>query len=337
LGQIIVGYDLQGRPVRAIQLKAVGSMAAILRETLEPNLAQTAEGTPALIHGGPFANIAHGTSSLVSILLGLSEADYCVVEAGFGSELGAEKFVDIVSRVGGFNVSAAVIVATVRALRHHGGVPAEKLNSTDPEAVKRGLGNLGKHIENVRTLGLAPVVTINKFQSDEPREIQMIEQFCSSLNVPCAVSTVFQDGGEGATELAERVVEATRKGAQSHPVYPLEASVEDKLEAVVKDLYGGIGAEYTSDAKKDLDRIARLSFVNQPICVAKTPLSLSDDPTKIGRPRDFIALVRRLEVAAGAGFNIAYMGDVVTMPGLPKRPAAENIDLTDEGIITGLQ
>jgi formate--tetrahydrofolate ligase len=337
LGQIIVGYDIQGRPVRAIQLKAVGSMAAILRETLEPNLAQTAEGTPALVHGGPFANIAHGTSSLVSILLGLSVADYCVVEAGFGSELGAEKFVDIVSRVGGFNVSAAVVVASVRALRHHGGVPTEKLNSADPEAVKKGLGNLGKHIENVRTLGLAPVVTINKFQSDEQREIQVIEQFCSSLNVPCAVSTVFENGGEGATELAERVVEATGKGAQSHPVYPLEASVEDKLEAVIKDLYGGIGAEYTSDAKKDIGQITRLSFVNQPICVAKTPLSLSDDPTKIGRPRDFTALVRRVEVAAGAGFNIAYMGDVVTMPGLPKRPAAENIDLTDEGIITGLQ
>ncbi|MGA2625814.1 MAG: formate--tetrahydrofolate ligase [Candidatus Bathyarchaeia archaeon] len=336
LGQIIVGYDIQGRPVRAIQLKAVGSMAAILKETLEPNLAQTAEGTPALIHGGPFANIAHGTSSLVSIQLGLSVADYCVVEAGFASELGAEKFVDIVSRVGGLNVSAAVVVATVRAIRHHGGVPAEKLNSADPEAVKRGLGNLGKHIENVRTLGLAPVVTINKFQSDEQSEIQVIEQFCSSLNVPCAISTVFGNGGQGATELAERVVEATGKGSRNHPVYPLEASVEDKIEAVVKDLYGGIGAEYTSDAKKDIEQITRLSSVNQPICVAKTPLSLSDDPTKIGRPRDFTALVRRLEVAAGAGFNIAYMGDVVMMPGLPKRPAAENIDLTDEGVITGL-
>ena len=336
LGQIIVGYDTQGKPVRAIQLKAVGSMAAILRETLEPNLAQTAEGTPALIHGGPFANIAHGTSSLVSIQLGLSVADYCVVEAGFASELGAEKFVDIVSRVGSLNVSAAIIVATVRALRYHGGVSAEKLNSADPEAVKRGLENLGKHIENVQAFGLPPVVAINKFQSDEPSEIHVIEQFCSSLNVPCAVSTVFENGGQGASELAEHVVEATRKGAQSHPVYPLEASVEDKIEAVVKGLYGGVGAEYTSDAKKDLDRITRLSSVNQPICVAKTPLSLSDDPTKIGRPRDFTALVRRLEVAAGAGFNIAYMGDVVTMPGLPKRPAAESINLTDEGIITGL-
>jgi formate--tetrahydrofolate ligase len=263
-------------------------------------------------------------------------ADYCVVEAGFATELGGEKFVDIVSRAGGFSPCAAVIVATVKALRHHGGVPADKLGSSDAEAVKRGLGNLGKHIENVRTFGLAPAVAINKFQSDAEQEIEIVRQFCDSLNVPCAVSTVFENGGKGATELAERVVEAAGKGARSHPVYPLEAPIEEKLEAVVKDLYGGIGVEYSLDARKDLERTARLGLVDPLVCVAKTPLSLSDDPAKIGRPRDFTTLVRRLEVAAGAGFNIAYMGDVVTMPGLPKKPAAENIDLTDDGIITGL-
>ena len=336
LSRIIIGYDLKGNPVRAGQLKAAGSMAAILKETLEPNLLQTAEGTAALIHGGPFANIAHGTSSLVSIQLGLSLGNYCVVEAGFATELGGEKFVDIVSRAGGFNPCVGVIVATAKALRHHGGVPADKLTTPDAEAVRKGLGNLGKHIENVRTFGLAPVVAINKFRSDTQQELDVVRQFCNSLNVPCAVSTVFEDGGKGGVELAERVVEAAGKGAQSHPVYPLKAPVEHKLEAIVKDVYGGTGVEFSLDARKDLERITRLAFVDQPVCVAKTPLSLSDDPAKIGRPREFTGLVRRLTVAAGARFNIAYMGDIVTMPGLPKKPAAERIDLTDDGIITGL-
>lgn len=336
LGRIIIGYANDGKPVQAAQLKAVGSMAAILRDALEPNLAQTCEGTPALIHGGPFGNIAHGAASLVSILLGLRLADYCVVEAGFATELGAEKFVDIVSRTGGFNVDAAVIVATVRALRHHGGAPKESVNTPNPVAVKKGLGNLGKHIENVRTFGPMPVVAINKFQSDTPEELKIIEQFCSSQRVPSAVSTAFEQGSAGAVELAERAVEAASKGYRSRPLYPLEAPVEHKLEAIVKDMYGGTGVEYTFDAKKDLERISNLGLVNEPVCVAKTPLSLSDDPLKLGRPREFTALVRRLEVAAGVGFNIAYMGDVVTMPGLPKRPAAENIDLTDNGVITGL-
>jgi formate--tetrahydrofolate ligase len=336
LGRIIVGYRKDGKPVQARQLKAVGAMAAILRDALEPNLAQTSEGSPALIHGGPFGNIAHGTASLVSILLGLCLADYCVVEAGFATELGAEKFVDIVARTGGFNVDAAIIVATVRALRHHGGSAKEKLNSPDVGAVKRGLGNLGKHIENVRTFSPMPVVAINKFQSDTKEELRLVEQFCSSQGVPFALSTAFEEGREGAVELAERAAEAAKKGYKSTPIYPLEAPVEHKLEAIVKDLYGGTGVEYTFDAGKDLERIAALGLVNEPVCVAKTPLSLSDDPTRLGRPREFTALVRRLEVAAGVGFNIAYMGDVVTMPGLPKKPAAENIALTDDGAITGL-
>jgi formate--tetrahydrofolate ligase len=336
LGRIIVGYTQEGKPVRAEQLKALGSMAAILKEALEPNLAQTADGTPALIHGGPFGNIAHGTASLTSILLGLRLADYCVVEAGFATELGAEKFVDIVARIGGLNVDAAVVVATVRALRHHGGAPKESVNSPNPGAVKKGMDNLGKHIENVRTFGILPVVAINRFQSDAEEEIRLIEQFCNSQGVPCAVSTVFEQGGQGGVELAERAVEAANKGSRSRPLYPLEASVEHKLEAIVKDLYGGSNVEYTFDAKKDLERITALGLVNEPICVAKTPLSLSDDPLKLGRPREFTALVRKLEVAAGAGFNVAYMGDVVMMPGLPKKPAAERIDITDDGTVTGL-
>ena len=336
LGQVIVGYTSAGKPVQASELKAVGAMAAILKDALEPNLAQTVEGSPALIHGGPFGNIAHGTASLVSILLGLSLADYCVVEAGFASELGAEKFVNIVSRTGGFNVDAAVIVATIRALRHHGGATKEQVNSPDLTAVKNGLGNLGKHIENVRTLGPAPVVALNRFQSDTQEEIELVERFCNSQKIPFAVTTGFEQGGQGAVQLAERAVEAASKGQRSRPLYPLEAPVEHKLESIVHDLYGGISVEYTLDAKKDLERISALGLVDRPVCVAKTPLSLSDDPLKLGRPREFTALVRRLEVAAGAGFNIAYMGDVVTMPGLPKRPAAENINLTDDGNITGL-
>jgi len=336
MSRIIVGYTNDGNPVRASQLKAVGAMAAVLRDALEPNLAQTVEGTPALIHGGPFGNIAHGTASLVSILLGLSLTDYCVVEAGFASELGAEKFVDIVARTGGFSVDAAVVVASVRALRHHGGACRENLNSPNPEAVKKGLGNLGKHIENVKTFGPMPVVAINKFPWDTREELRLIEQFCSSQGVAFAISTAFEEGGKGAIELAERAVEAANRGMKSRPLYPLEAPVEHKIEAVVKDLYGGTGVEYTFDAKKDLERISALGLVNMPVCIAKTPLSLSDDPTKLGRPREFTALVRRLEIAAGVGFNIAYMGDVVTMPGLPKRPAAENIQLTDAGVILGL-
>ena len=336
LRRIIIGYTQEGKPVRADQLKAVGSMAAILKEALEPNLAQTAEGTPALIHGGPFGNVAHGTASLSSILLGLRLADYCVVEAGFATELGAEKFVDIVARTGEFNVDAAVIVATVRALRHHGGASKESVNSPNPEALKKGMGNLGKHIENVRTFGITPVVAINRFHTDAQEEIRLIEQFCRSQGVQCAVSSVFQQGGQGGIQLAERVVEASNRGSRSKPLYPLEASVEQKLEAIVKDLYGGSSVEYTFDAKKDLERISALGLVNEPICVAKTPLSLSDDAVKLGRPREFTAVVRRLEVAAGAGFNIAYMGDVVMMPGLPKKPAAESIDITDDGAITGL-
>jgi formate--tetrahydrofolate ligase len=337
LNLITIGYTREGgRPVHASDLKVVGAMAAVLRDTLEPNLAQTIEGTPALIHGGPFANIAHGTASLISIQLGLSLADYCVVEAGFGSDLGAEKFVDIAARIGELNVDAAVVVASIKALRHHGGVQKTELNSPNLVAVKKGLGNLGKHIENVRTLGSKPIVALNKFLGDTEEEIQLVAHFCGNQGIPFEISTVFEQGGQGAVELARQIVEAANMGDHNHPIYPVGAPIEQKLEAIVKDIYGGTGVEYSIDAKKDLERLSSLGLVNQPVCVAKTPLSLTDDPAKIGRPREFSVLVRRLHAATGAGFIVAHMGDIVVLPGLPKVPAAENINLSDDGIITGV-
>jgi formate--tetrahydrofolate ligase len=337
LNLITIGYTREGgRPVHASDLKVVGAMAAVLRDTLEPNLAQTIEGTPALIHGGPFANIAHGTASLISIQLGLSLADYCVVEAGFGSDLGAEKFVDIAARIGELNVDAAVVVASIKALRHHGGVQKTELNSPNLVAVKKGLGNLGKHIENVRTLGSKPIVALNKFRDDTEEETQLVAHFCRNQGIPFEISTVFEQGGQGAVELARQTVEAANMGHHNHPIYPVGAPIEQKLEAIVKDIYGGTGVEYSIDAKKDLERLSSLGLVNQPVCVAKTPLSLTDDPAKIGRPREFSVLVRRLHAATGAGFIVAHMGDIVVLPGLPKVPAAENINLSDDGIITGV-
>ena len=336
LGRITIGYNREGKPVNAADLKVVGAMAALLKEALEPNLVQTIEGTPALVHGGPFANIAHGTASLISIHLGLSLADYCVVEAGFGSDLGAEKFVDITSRVGGLNVDAAMVVASIRALRYHGGVSKTELNKPNSDAVKKGLGNLGKHIENVRTLGPMPIVALNKFRDDTEEEIGVVERFCNSQAIPFAVSTAFEEGGDGALELARKAVEATRQGQHSRPIYQLEAPIEQKLEAVATAIYGATGVDYTQDAKKDIQRLNSFGLANEPVCIAKTPLSLTDDPGKAGRPRGFTVLVRRVHAATGAGFNVALMGDIVLMPGLPKVPAAENIKLADDGTITGV-
>jgi len=335
LAQIIVGYTYNGRPVLAAQLKVVGAIAATMRDTLKPNLVQTSEGTPALIHGGCFGNIAHGTTTLISILLGLQHAEYCIVEAGFGSDLGAEKFVDITARTGGFNVDSAVVVASIRALKHHGGAQ----NGSDTsglDAVRRGLDNLDKHIENVRTLGLTPVVAINRFPADTQDELNLLGEFCDEREAPWAVSTVFEEGGRGAVDLSERVMEAVRKGSIARPLYSLNASLEDKLDTIVRTMYGGAGVDYTIEARKDIKRIAELDHVHKPVCVAKTPLSLSDDQTKLGRPRGFTPLVRNVLPAGGAGFNIAYMGDVLTMPGLPKHPAAELIELTDDGLVKGL-
>lgn len=337
LERVIVGYGGDRRPVTAEQLKAAGAMAVVLKESLAPNLVQTAEGTPALVHGGPFANIAHGTSSLTSILLGLKVADYCVVESGFASDLGAEKFIDMVTRTGGFDVSVAVIVVTVRALRFHGGVAKDALESPNLKAVAVGLDNLAKHVENMGKFGLTPVVAINEFPSDSEGEIGQVREFCRERGLPCAVSTAFTDGSEGAIELSKSVVDAAELREKGRPIYSLGMSIEEKLDLLTREVYGGTGVDYEQDALEDIVLISRLGLAGQPICVAKTPLSLSDDPKKIGRPNGFKCRVHHVRPAAGAGFNIAYMGEVTTMPGLPKVPLAEQMDLTGDGMISGLR
>lgn len=336
LSMMILGYTRDGKTIRAGELNVVGAMAAVLKEAMEPNLVQTAEGTPAFVHGGCFGNIAHGTTTNTSILLGRKHADYCVVEAGFGSDLGAEKFVDIAARTGGFDVDAAVVVASIRAIKHHSGLDSEE-PVRNHEELRAGLENLSKHIENVRAFGLTPVVALNRFGDDTASEVQQVEDFCATLNVPFAVSTAFEEGGRGATALAERVLETSGKGEKAKPLYPLEWSVEEKLSIVVEKIYGGEGIDFSLDARRDLKNIGELKLVREPVCVAKTHLSLSDDESKLGRPHGFKVSIRSLELAAGAGFNIAYMGDILTMPGLPKTPAAERMDLDSNGVITGLQ
>jgi formate--tetrahydrofolate ligase len=335
LSRIILGYTRIGHVVRAGQLGVVGAMAAVLKNAMQPNLVQTAEGTPALIHGGCFGNIAHGTTTNISIQLGRKLADYCVVEAGFGSDLGAEKFVNIAARTGGFDVDVAVVVASIRAIKHHAGLDEEEPVKKGQD-ISAGLENLAKHVENVRILGLTPIVALNKFRTDSSQEIEQVKDFCNTLDVPLEISTAFDEGGSGGAALAERVVEAAGRGEKAKPLYPLESPVEDKLDAIVRKIYGGDGVDYAIDARRDLKHINELDLDKEPVCVAKTQLSLSDDEHKLGRPRRFRVSVRNVSPAAGAGFNIAYMGDILTMPGLPKRPAAERIDMDENGTITGI-
>ncbi len=335
LADIIVGYTTQMRAVRPPDLKCVGAMAALLRDALQPNLVQTTEGTPALVHGGPFANIAHGAPSLISINLALNLVDYVVAEAGFGSDLGAEKFIDIVSRVGDLHVDAVVLVASVRALRYHGGVA--DVDTPDARAVELGLRNLEKHLEIVRLFGLSCVVAVNRFSGDSDEELHVIMEFCRSKGVPCALYTAFEEGSKGSEELAQLVIEASAKRSVVSPAYPLGATTIEKIEAVVTKVYGGKAVICTDQAKRDMKRIAEFGLEDRPICIAKTQYSVSDDPAKIGWPRDFAVTVRGVEPAAGAGFNIVFLGDVVTMPGLPKLPNAERIQLSDEGVITGVK
>ena len=334
LGRIVVAYTKDGKPVTAQQVGAVGSMAALLRDALQPNFVQTGEGTPALVHGGPFGNIAHGTCSLLSIHKALQLGDYAVVEAGFGSDLGAEKFIDIVSTVGGLHVDAAVLVATVRGLKYQGGL--DKTDTPDVQAVTRGLENLGKHIENVRALGVRPVVAVNRFPSDTKEEIEMVQSFCGAQGVPSAVSSAFAEGGAGCTDLAQLVAEEADKGSNPRPLYSSGRSIMEKVEVLTKTLYGGDGVKVTEQAASDMARLDAMGLSTNPVCVAKTPLSLSDDQTKRGRPRGFDVTVRRVEAAAGSGFNIVHMGDIQLMPGLPKSPAALRIDMDDQGVITGV-
>ena len=337
LAKIIVAYDYNGNPVTAGQIKAQGAMAALLKDAVKPNLVQTLENVPAIIHGGPFANIAHGCNSVMATQTGLKLADYTITEAGFGADLGAEKFFDIKCRYAGLKPDAAVIVATVRALKMHGGVPKTDLKTPNVEAVKKGLVNLEKHIENVKKFGVPCVVAINIFAQDTAEELEAVREHCAKHGVNVALSDVFAKGGEGGIDLAKEVIALADSGESKFaPIYPLEMSLKGKIETIAKEIYGADGVNYTKEADKALKEFEELGYGNLPICMAKTQYSFSDDPALLGRPSGFKITIRNCRIAAGAGFIVVLTGDVMTMPGLPKVPAAEKIDVTDDGVISGL-
>lgn len=337
LAKIIVAYDYNGNPVTAGQIKAQGAMAALLKDAVKPNLVQTLENVPAIIHGGPFANIAHGCNSVMATKTGLKLADYTITEAGFGADLGAEKFFDIKCRYAGLKPDAAVIVATVRALKMHGGVPKTDLKTPNVEAVKKGLVNLEKHIENVKKFGVPCVVAINIFAQDTAEELEAVREHCAKHGVNVALSDVFAKGGEGGIDLAKEVIALADSGESKFaPIYPLEMSLKGKIETIAKEIYGADGVNYTKEADKALKEFEELGYGNLPICMAKTQYSFSDDPALLGRPSGFKITIRNCRIAAGAGFIVVLTGDVMTMPGLPKVPAAEKIDVTDDGVISGL-
>lgn len=338
LGNILVGFTMDFKPIYARDLKAQGAMAALLKDAIMPNLVQTLEGYPAIIHGGPFANIAQGTNSVLATKMGLSLSDYVVTEAGFGSDLGAEKFYDIKCQSAGLKPRASVLVATIRALKYHGGADLKSLKEPNPAAVRKGLVNLEKHLENTRHFGIPAIVAINHFVSDTEEEIQIVKDRCAELGFQAITTKVWAEGGDGALELAQAVVEAVEGQAQNAftPLYSWEAPVEDKINTIATQIYGADGVVYSQKAKLNLKRIKRLGLEKLAICVAKTQKSLSDDPSKIGRPSGFKIHVREIEIAAGAGFLIPITGDIMRMPGLPASPAAERIDIDDEGQITGL-
>lgn len=337
LAKIIVAYDYNGNPVTAGQIKAQGAMAALLKDAVKPNLVQTLENVPAIIHGGPFANIAHGCNSVMATQTGLKLADYTITEAGFGADLGAEKFFDIKCRYAGLKPDAAVIVATVRALKMHGGVPKTDLKTPNVEAVKKGLVNLEKHIENVKKFGVPCVVAINIFAQDTAEELEVVREHCAKHGVNVALSDVFAKGGEGGIDLAKEVIALADSGESKFaPIYPLDMSLKGKIETIAKEIYGADGVNYTKEADKALKEFEELGYGNLPICMAKTQYSFSDDPALLGRPSGFKITIRNCRIAAGAGFIVVLTGDVMTMPGLPKVPAAEKIDVTDDGVISGL-
>lgn len=337
IGNIFVGYTFDKKPVFARDLNAHGAMAALLKEAIKPNLVQTLEGNPAIIHGGPFANIAQGTNSVLATKMGLSLSDYVVTEAGFGFDLGAEKFLDIKCVSAGLKPQAAVLVATVRALKYHGEVPVAELNSPNAKAVKHGLENLEKHVENMRKFNVCPVVAINRFVSDTEEEIGAIVAKCKELGVKVAVADVWAKGGEGAEELAHLVAEAAEScTSEMTPLYDWSWSVEKKIETIAKEIYGAKAIDYTAQAKKDLKVIEELGLGDKAVCIAKTQKSLSDNPKLLGRPQNFVVTVREIEIAAGAGFIVPITGNIMRMPGLPGTPAAENIDIDDDGVISGL-
>ena len=337
LSKIVVAYNYQGNPVTAGELNAVGAMAALLKDAIKPNLVQTLEHTPVLIHGGPFANIAHGCNSVRATKAALKMADYCITEAGFGADLGAEKFFDIKCRMAGLKPDAVVLVATIRALKYNGGIPKDELSKENLEALRKGIVNLEKHIENLQKYGVPVVVTLNSFMTDTPAETEYVKTFCEERNCEFALSTVFADGGEGGIELAKKVLKAIEtKESHFNLIYQDTDSLKKKIETVAKEIYGADGVNYSSTALKQLEKIEKLGFGNFPVCMAKTQYSLSDDPTLLGRPENFTLQVREVYVSAGAGFVVVLTGAVMTMPGLPKNPAAFRIDVNEEGKITGL-
>lgn len=337
LSKIIVAYDYSGNPITAGMLKAQGAMAALLKDAVKPNLVQTLENVPAIIHGGPFANIAHGCNSVMATKTALKLADYTITEAGFGADLGAEKFFDIKCRYAGLKPDAVVLVATVRALKMHGGVPKTELATPDVEAVKRGIVNLEKHIENIKQYGLPLVVAINAFAQDTPEELEAIRSHCAAHGVNVALSEVFAKGGEGGIELAKEVVALSTSGkADFKLLYGEELSLKEKIETIAKKIYGAVGVNYTKEANNALKDFEKMGYGHLPVCMAKTQYSFSDDPALLGRPEGFEITIKNCRIAAGAGFVVVLTGDIMTMPGLPKVPAAEKIDVSDDGVISGL-
>ncbi len=337
LARIIIAYDTEGKPVTAKDIKAVGAMAALLKDAVKPNLIQTVEHVPAFVHGGPFANIAHGCNSVIATRTALKLFDYVVTEAGFGADLGAEKFFDIKCRAAGLHPSAAVIVATVRALKYNGGVPREELSKENLCALGKGIANLGKHMENVSLFGVPAVVALNRFSSDTEAEIEMVRAFVEGKGAEFAVSEVWEKGGEGGIELADKVLHTLENKESSYkPLYSLELTLQEKIETIAKKIYGADGVSYSKEAKASLKRLKANGFDGLPVCIAKTQYSLSDDPSLLGKPEGFEISVRDVYVSAGAGFVVVLTGTVLTMPGLPKHPAAFDIDVDDEGRITGL-
>ncbi len=335
LGNILVAYTYSGEPVFARDLKAEGAMAALLKDAIKPNLVQTLENTPAIMHGGPFANIAHGCNSVRATKLALKLADYTITEAGFGSDLGAEKFMDIKCRLAGLKPSAVVLVATVRALKYNGGVQKADLAAENLEALEKGIVNLGAHIENMKKYGVPVVVAINRFGTDTDAELKMIADYCENLGADFALSEVFAKGGEGAVDLAKKVVAACEKESNFAPIYDANLSIKEKITAIAKTIYGADGVAFTADAEKNIKEIEALAE-GMPVCIAKTQYSLSDNDKALGRPTGFTITVREVKISAGAGFVVALTGSIMTMPGLPKVPAANNIDISEDGKIVGL-
>lgn len=336
LGNIIIGYTRSGRPVRAEELNVTGALTLLFKDAIKPNLVQTLEGTPALIHGGPFANIAHGCNSVMATKYALKMADYTVTEAGFGADLGAEKFLDIKCRFTGFKPDAVVIVATIRALKMHGGLAKTELATENIEALKKGMTNLAKHIENIQKFGLSIVVAINAFPTDTENELQKLKALCESMGASVSISEAWAKGGEGAIDLAQKVIEATEKPSNFQYMYDVNDSIKDKINAIATKIYGADGVNYTPAVEKTIAEFEAEGLDKMPICMAKTQYSLSDDQFKLGAPTGFKITVRELRISAGAGFIVALTGNILTMPGLPKKPAAENMDIDINGKITGL-